>query len=174
MPPDEATHAVRSHLSASLRRKLGGKIGAIAFEALEREPFDPLRAALTDAAIDSLAEARRAAFAQAGLPLPMPLAARAPARRDGALLDHCFELLETDPRNTHDHFGLRHAAEELHDRVKTFLDKRGEWPILSDAEFELNAKPAAIVLLEWERSDEDVERSSSGWGALLRSLIQIR
>ena len=172
MPPDEATYAVRSHLSASLRRKLGGKIGAIAFEAIEREPFDPLRAALTDAAVDSLAEARRAAFAQAGLPIPVPLATRVPTRRDSALLDYCFELLESDATTTHDHFGLRHAAEELHDRVKTFLDKRGEWPILSDAELELNAKPAAIVLLEWERCDD--ETSHSGWGALLRSLIQIR
>lgn len=172
MPPDEATHALRSHMLANLHRKLGGKIGTITFEALEREPFDPLRAALADAAIDSLSEARAAAFAQAGLALPMSFGVCVPQKRDEALFAYCRELMQSDSRTAHDHCGQRQAAEDLHDRVKTFLDKRGEWPILSKAEFELNAKPAAIVLLEWQHSGEVAERS--GFGALLRTLIQFK
>jgi len=173
MPPDEATYAVRSHLFTSLQRKLGTKIATIVLEAVEREPFDPLRAALTDQAIESLAEARKAAFAAAGLPVPPVRSANVAEKRHAALLQYCADLVERDPRKAYDHLGLHQAAQELHDRVKTFLDNRGQWPILSHGELERNAKPAALLLLEWQRCDDDAGDNRKPW-SWLRTLTSFR
>ncbi len=86
-------------------------------------------------------------------PVSAPLSARElrlPVPADGrhaALLEYCRELVRES------HSDPDEAARQLHDRVRTFLERRGRWPLSGADDYERHAKPAAIVIATWNVSD---------------------
>lgn len=70
--------------------------------------------------------------------------------RHEALLKQCVGLVRSGFPAAADKRSVGEAAAELHDRVRTFLDRQGRWPIQDAAAYENHARPAAIVLAAWD------------------------
>jgi hypothetical protein len=70
--------------------------------------------------------------------------------RHEALLRQCVEITRGGFQSPSARHAIGEAAAQLHDRVRTFLEKQGRWPIQDPAEYESYAKPAAIVMAAWE------------------------
>ncbi len=78
-------------------------------------------------------------------PARLPVASEG---RHAALLEYCRQLVAPQPRSD-----LEEMARQLHDRVRAFLERHGQWPLRSAYDYERHAKPAAHVLADWDIDD---------------------
>ncbi len=146
----ELADAIRANLLRTLYSRFGDRITEMASRSLGDAP---LTAHDADRILESaamLSQARKRAFATARLTLTDFLWAqrdrpRAPDSRHRALLEYCEELVRGSAHDS-THSRPNRAAEQLHDRVRAFLERRGRWPILNASELDVHAKPAALIL----------------------------
>lgn|GEM_PF-2507971 len=158
-PVDES---LRSDLLEAIRRELGEPLGDAASLSLKDAPLSKSMAEKVLQAAVNVSAARRAALASAGLvaggvepPVEAPDAEQAAIdeERHQALLAFCAELVRTGTQGPGDARTVDEAAAHLHDRVRAFLQRRGHWPIADTGVYEAQAKPAALVMVEWSTSD---------------------
>lgn len=154
-PEGELADALRSNLLQLLYTRFGERVAEMTSRALGNEPVTPCEVDAILRAAANMSRARRAAFASAGLDAADFLWAerarpRIPDPRHGALLALCAQIVHESAAESDD---TRKAAELLHDRVRTYLEKRGQWPILDAHELEAHARPAARMLAAWNAGD---------------------
>jgi len=70
--------------------------------------------------------------------------------RHEALLRQCVDLTRGGFQGPSNRSTIGEAAAWLHDRVRTFLEKQGRWPIRDADEYERHAKPTAVVMAAWD------------------------
>ena len=146
---DSESSAIRASLLQTYAR-FGERIAEMASRSLKDTPLSRRDAQKVLQAAATLSEARKSAFASAGLRLAK-LRDRSAVRerRHVALLKYCADVVSGSTRTANDSSSINDAAEQLHDCVRAFLDKRGRWPILNVSEFEAHAKPAVLMLAAW-------------------------
>jgi hypothetical protein len=148
----ELADAIRANLTQTLSR-FGEHIAEMASRSLGDATLTANDAARILKAAAVLAEARKKAFASAGLRLSDFVSAkqarpRSIDRRHPALLAYCAFVVDANVVSS-----KAQAAERLHDRVRAFLEKRGQWPIVDASELEAHAKPAAHMLAAWNDAE---------------------
>ncbi len=159
-PPwaDEVPHG----LMRALRKELGNDIGDLAHRSLGGKPLGRRTAERILRAAVTLSAARQSALLSVGLPpqsaadelpsrgSPRHVRRLAPPSRHIALLRFCLELTRQSlllAASTED--VLAAESKQLHDRVREFLQRRGQWPLPDLQAFEQRAKPIAVVLAAW-------------------------
>ena len=153
----ELADALRANLLQLLYARFGERIAEMASRSLGHRPVTTRDVEAILRAAARMSEARRAAFASAGLELSDFLWAerdrpRMPDPRNGALLRLCTQIIREGAEKSTD---IQNAAELLHDQVRAYLKKRGHWPILDTHELEAHAKPAARMLAAWNACEAD-------------------
>jgi hypothetical protein len=146
--PGDLSDAIRASLLQLVYTRFGERVAEMASRSLGNAPITARDAAAILRAAAKMSEAREAAFASAGFKATdftwvgcdRP---RVPEARQPALLAYCVKVLGKKTP----------AAEQLHDRVQAFLEKRGQWPILNTREFQARAKPVTLTLAAWHRGE---------------------
>jgi hypothetical protein len=165
----EIAGVLRGGMLRAIRRELGAQVGDMAVRSMSGKPLTRrsveriLRAAvdLSAAREEALVSATSAAVEP---PPPMTTkhsSAASKSRveeivrpllegRHEALLRQCVEITRGGFQSPFTRDAIGEAAARLHDRVRTFLEKQGRWPIRDSAEYERYAKPAVIVMAAWD------------------------
>lgn len=144
----ELSDALRANLLQLVYSQFGERMAEMVSRSLGNASITARDVEAILRAAEKMSAARKTAFTSAKLTLENFVwadrgRARAPDSRHPALLAYCVKVVGGNAR----------TGDRLHDRVQSFLEKRGQWPILNAHEFMTRAKPTVLLLAAWN-SDE--------------------
>jgi hypothetical protein len=158
IPGGDLSDALRANLLQLVYSRFGERIAEMVSRSLGNAPITARDAQAILRAAAIMSDARKRAYTSAGVkPTDFVWAERdrprAPDARHRPLLDFCAQVIRKRTARSADPLRVARAAEQLHDGVRAYLEKRGRWPILNASELDLHGKPVALTLACWTATD---------------------